>query len=154
TGVLGVPIMNVENACASGSTAFRLGCRALASGSADVVLVVGAEKLSHPDKARTFAAFSAGYDQDEPPSVALAAGDGGARSVFMDVYAQMAREYMARSGATLEDLAAIAVKAHRHGALNPKAQYGGPLTIEAVLESRTVVDPLRLLMCSPISDGA
>ncbi len=77
-----------------------------------------------------------------------------ARSVFMDVYAHMAREYMDMSGATAEDFANIAVKAHRHGALNPKAQYGEEVSTEAVLASRGVVDPLTLLMCSPLSDGA
>jgi acetyl-CoA acetyltransferase len=155
TGLLGIPIVNVENACASGSTAFSMACTALAAGSVDVAIVVGAEKLSHPDKARSFAAFSSGYDQEEPPTVASAADNGSAgRSVFMDIYAHLARDCMRRSGATVEDFAHVAVKAHRHGSLNPKAQYGDPITVEAVLGSRTVVDPLTLLMCSPLSDGA
>src|SRR5436190_8092433 len=94
TGLLGAPIVNVENACASGSTAFGLARATLASGVADVAIVVGAEKLTHPDKARTFAAFQSGYDQDEPPSAAQ--NGNGSRSVFMDIYAQMAREYMER----------------------------------------------------------
>src|SRR2546423_995024 len=95
TGLMGIPIVNVENACASGSTAFSLACNTLASGVADVAIVVGAEKLSHPDKARSFGAFSSGYDQEEPPTLTLDQPDGGAgRSVFMDVYAQMARDYM------------------------------------------------------------
>jgi acetyl-CoA acetyltransferase len=153
TGLLGIPIVNVENACASGSTAFSLACNTLAAGAADVAIVVGAEKLSHPDKARSFAAFASGYDQEEPPTLTVGAS-GAARSVFMDVYAQMARDYMARSGATAEDFAAITVKAHRHGALNPKAQYGGAVTVDEVLGSRAIVDPLTLLMCSPIGDGA
>jgi len=155
TGLLGIPIVNVENACASGSTAFSLACNTLAAGAADVAIVVGAEKLSHPDKARSFAAFSSGYDQEEPPTLTAEQQDGAqARSVFMDVYAHMARDYMAMSGATAEDFANIAVKAHRHGALNPKAQYGEEVSTEAVLASRGVVDPLTLLMCSPLSDGA
>jgi acetyl-CoA acetyltransferase len=155
TGLLGTPIVNIENACASGSTAFTMACTALAAGSVDVAIVVGAEKLSHPDKARSFAAFSSGYDQEEPPTIVPSNGGGApARSVFMDVYAHLAREYMGRSGATLEDFAQVAVKAHRHGALNPKAQYGDPVTVEAVLGSRPVSDPLTLLMCSPLSDGA
>src|SRR4051812_28925643 len=154
TGLLGMPIVNVENACASGSTAFGLACTALAAGSADVAIVVGAEKLSHEDKARSFAAFSSGYDQEEPPSAAARSDGGPARSVFMDVYAQMASEYMRRTGASAEDFARVSVKAHRHGALNPKAQYGGETTVEQVLASRTIVDPLTLTMCSPLSDGA
>ena len=151
TGLLGIPIVNVENACASGSTAFGLARAALLSGQADVAIVVGAEKLSHPDKAVSFAAFEAGYDREEPPA---AAGAGGNGTVFMDIYAQMAREYMDRTGATEEDFAAVAVKAHDHGRLNAKAQYGDPLTTEAVLASRAIAGPLRLLMCSPIGDGA
>src|SRR3954464_982095 len=82
TGLLGIPIVNVENACASGSTALGLACTALAAGPADVAVVVGAEKLSHEDKARSFAAFSSGYDQEEPPSAAAASDGGPARSVF------------------------------------------------------------------------
>src|SRR3954454_9612890 len=83
TGLLGIPIVNVENACASGSTAFTMACHTIAAGAADVVIVVGAEKLSHPDKARSFQAFSAGYDQEEPPSAALADGEvSPTRSVF------------------------------------------------------------------------
>jgi acetyl-CoA acyltransferase len=155
TGLLGVPIVNVENACASGSTAFTMACTALAAGGVDVAVVVGAEKLSHPDKARSFAAFSSGYDQQQPPTIVAPSTNGApARSVFMDVYAHLAREYMHRSNATLEDFARIAVKAHRHGALNPKAQYGEELTVQEVLASRPVSDPLTLLMCSPLSDGA
>jgi acetyl-CoA acetyltransferase len=152
TGLLGIPIVNVENACASGSTALGLARAILASGAGDVAIVVGAEKLSHPDKKRSFAAFSSGYDQDQPPT---AARDGAAEgTVFMSIYAQLARDYMARSGATEADFAEVSVKAHHHGALNPKAQYGQLVTVEEVLASRLVADPLRLLMCSPISDGA
>ena len=155
TGLLGTPIVNVENACASGSTAVGLACNALAAGAAEVVIVVGAEKLSHHDKARTFAAFEGAYDQEEPPTVTLGRGDGAAaRSVFMDVYAGVAREYMKRSGATPDDFAAVAVKAQRHGAMNPKAQYGMGITAREVLDSRMIIDPLTMLMCSPISDGA
>lgn len=155
TGLLGIPIVNVENACASGSTAFSLACTTLAAGVAEVAIVVGAEKLSHPDKARSFAAFSSGYDQEEPPTLTRDRANGSqSRSVFMDVYAHMAREYMERSGATAGDFAQIAVKAHHHGTLNPKAQYGEEVSADAVLASRSVVDPLTLLMCSPLSDGA
>jgi acetyl-CoA acyltransferase len=154
TGLLGSPIVNIENACASGSTAFAMACANLAAGTADVAIVVGAEKLSHPDKAKTFAAFSSAYDQEEPPTAARSAGTAAGRSVFMDVYARVAIDYMRKSGATVEDFAQVAVKAHRHGALNPKAQYGQPVTAEAVLASRAVSGPLTVLMCSPIGDGA
>jgi acetyl-CoA acetyltransferase len=72
----------------------------------------------------------------------------------MDIYAGMARDYMARSGATAEDFARVVVKNQHHGALNPNAQYGGDVSVEEVLASRTVAPPLTLLMCSPIGDGA
>ena len=150
TGLLGAPITNVENACASGSTAFNLAHAAIASGTAEIALAVGAEKLTHPDKAKTFAIFNAGWDIER-----FGGGEEGrSHSAFMDVYAGMAREYMERSGATVEDFAAISVKSHRNGALNPNAQYRDPLTVEEVLASREISPPLRLLMCSPIGDGA
>ena len=76
------------------------------------------------------------------------------QSAFMGVYAEMARAYMERSGATVEDFARVSVKSHDCGALNPNAQYRDPLTVDEVLASRAIVDPLTLLMCSPIGDGA
>jgi acetyl-CoA acyltransferase len=150
TGLLGVPLVNVENACASGSSAFHLAWMAVASGSADVALAIGAEKMTHEDKARTFAAFNGAVDLDE----LSVGGEAPSRSLFMDLYAGLAREYMTRSGATAEDFAAVAVKAHRNAATNPKAQYRDPVTVDEVLASRPIADPLTLLMCSPIGDGA
>jgi acetyl-CoA acyltransferase len=152
TGLLGGPLVNVENACASGSSAFHLAWLSVASGAADVALAVGAEKLTHPDKMRTFAAFNGGVDLDEfePPKE-----DGGPpKSLFMDVYAGLARDYMQQTDATSRDLAQVAVKSHENGAKNPKAQYRKPVTVDQVLASRAISDPLTLLMCSPIGDGA
>lgn len=161
TGLLGLPIVNVENACASASTAANLAWLSVASGQVDVALAVGAEKLSHPDKKRSFAALSAAVDQerlDELRAELYGADTDpattGDRSFFMDVYADMAKKYMARSGATAQDFAAVAVKSHRHAVLNPRAQYRNEVTVEQVLESRHVSGPLTLLMCSPIGDGA
>jgi acetyl-CoA acyltransferase len=158
TGLLGLPIVNVENACASATTAFRLACMAVESGAADVALAVGAEKLTHSDKARPLAAIGTAIDLSEPPTLAgRIAGDqdpAGPKSYFMDVYAAMAADYSRASGATEQDFADVAVKNGRHGALNPKAQYRNAVTREAVLASRMISPPLRLLMCSPVSDGA
>lgn len=148
--LLGKPIYNVENACASGSTAFDLGCALIQAGRAEVALVVGAEKLSHEDRTRTFSAFEAAVDVEHSP-FPDARSD---QSVFMDLYARMTRDYMGRSGATPEDFAAVAVKSHANAGLNPLAQYRDPVTVEQVLASRVVTDPLRVLMCSPIGDGA
>ncbi len=161
TGLLGIPMVNVENACASASTAAHLAWMAVASGQVDVALAVGAEKLTHPDKKRSFEAIGTAVDlegldelkaeiyRDDPNAEA-----GTDRSFFMDVYADMGKRYTARTGATAEDFAAVAVKSHQHGALNPRAQYRSLVTVEEVLGSRMVSDPLTLLMCSPIGDGA
>jgi acetyl-CoA acyltransferase len=175
TGLLGIPIVNVENACASASSAFSLACMAVGSGAVDVALAVGAEKMTHPDKAKSFGAIGTAVDllqlddlrrrmqerspdaegvQGSPiPSEADAAA-GGKRSFFMDIYAANTKAYMDRSGARVKDFAQVAVKNHHHGALNPKAQYRDEVTVEDVLASREISWPLTLLMCSPIGDGA
>src|SRR5579875_1192338 len=144
-----IPVFNVENACASASSAFHLAWQAVAAGSHAVVLAVAAERMTHPDKARSFAAIGGSVDVETAPTD-LPAG----RSFLMDMYAQSALRYMADSGATREDLAAVVVKNQHNGALNPAAQYGGELTVDAVLNSREIVWPFTLQMCSPISDGA
>jgi acetyl-CoA acyltransferase len=158
TGLLGRPIVNVENACASATTAFRMACMAVESGAADVALAVGAEKLTHSDKARPLAAIGTAIDLSEPPTLGgrrtADQTPAGPKSYFMDVYAAMATEYARESGATEADFADVAVKNGRHGALNPKAQYRNGVTREQVLASRVISAPLRLLMCSPVGDGA
>jgi acetyl-CoA acyltransferase len=157
-GIEGIPIFNVENACASSSSALHLGWQAVAAGMHDVVLCLGAEKLSHEDKAVGMAAIGTAVDIEAQAEMAEGLGGGGddaaKRSFFMDIYAGMARAYMQHSGATARHFAAVTVKNQHNGARNPRAQYGGELTVEDVLESRLIVDPLTLLMCSPISDGA
>src|SRR5215472_2577021 len=172
TGLLGVPMVNVENACASASSAFHLACMAVGSGAVDVALAVGSEKLTHEDRARSFAAIGTAVDQlqlaelqqwtssgsagsplPEQAGSPSQAG-GGKRSFFMDIYAASSRAYMRSSGATQEDFAEVAVKSHRHAALNPYAQYRTELTVDDVLASREIAPPLTLLMCSPIGDGA
>ncbi len=179
TGILGVPIVNVENACASASSAFYLAHMAVASGHVDIALAIGSEKLTHPDKMRSFAAIGTAVDLDNlaaarealtrtllgigsaagsaagsPMPVGAEVRDSSGKSPFMDVYAAMTRHYMEQSGATPEDFARIAVKNQGNGKLNPKAQYGGDLTVDEVMSSRQISGPLTLLMCSPIGDGA
>jgi acetyl-CoA acetyltransferase len=148
-GFGGIPVFNVENACASASSAFHLAWQAVATGLSDVVLAVAAEKMTHPDKARSFAAIGGSVDVETAPEN-LPAG----RSFLMDMYATSALRYMRQSGATRADFAAVAVKNQRNGMLNPAAQYGAELSIEQVLGSREIVWPFTLQMCSPISDGA
>jgi acetyl-CoA acyltransferase len=148
-GLGGIPMFNVENACASASSAFHLAWQSVASGMCDVALAVGAEKMTHPDKARSFAAIGGSIDVDTVPE-----SQPSDRSFLMDLYAGAAIEYMEATGATVRDFAEVVVKNQRHGALNPLAQYGGELTVDEVLASRPIVWPFTLLMCSPISDGA
>jgi acetyl-CoA acyltransferase len=148
-GLGGIPMFNVENACASASSAFHLAWQSVAAGICDVALAVGAEKMTHPDKARSFAAIGGSIDVESVPDAQPSD-----RSFLMDLYAEAAVEYMEATGATVHDFAEVVVKNQRHGALNPLAQYGGELTVDEVLASRPIVWPFTLLMCSPISDGA
>jgi len=155
-GVLGVPVINVENACASASTAFNLAYQAVASGAVDVALAVGSEKMSHPDKNRAKEALSTACDLDELAEVEarMGAEAGGERSFFMDLYANTARNFMEKSGATAEDFGRVAVKNRFNGSLNPHAQFTAAVTLEEVMGSRMIIDPLTLFMCSAIGDGS
>lgn len=167
-GIEHIPIVNVENACASASTAFYLACTHVRAGAADVVLAVGAEKMVLPDKARSFAVFNGAWDvhgldatlenlrriagarSAEEPEIASAAP----YSVFMDVYASLAKQHMRLFGTTRRQFAAVASKNHWHSTFNPLAQYREPFTIEEVLAAREVAWPLTVPMCAPITDGA
>jgi acetyl-CoA acyltransferase len=155
-GIESIPIFNVENACASAASAFHLGWQAVAYGMHDVVLCVGAEKLTHPDPSVGLAAIGTAVDVEARAEMAAEMGTepDSKRSFFMDIYAAMTKEYMSRSGAKLEHFAKVVVKNQHNGALNPRAQYGAELTVDEVLAAREIVWPLTLLMCSPISDGA
>lgn len=159
TALMGKPIINVENACASSSTAAHLAWLSVAAGQAEVALAIGAEKMTNKDKSVPFRALIAAMDleqikaetgSDDP----LTAGSEPGRSGFMDIYAGKARKYMEQSGATPEDFARVAAKSHKFGSLNPKAQFQKPLSVEEILASREIVSPLTLAMCSPIGDGA
>jgi acetyl-CoA acetyltransferase len=153
-GIGGVPVFNVENACASGSSAAHLAALYVRAGAAGCVLVVGYEKMVVADRTAPFRAIEACSDVEELAAVKAGLGpDSARRSLFMDFYAEKARSYFA-CGATPRHLALVAAKNHSNGALNPFAQFRTPQTAESVLASRPVVEPLTLLMCSPVSDGA
>ncbi|TQC45948.1 thiolase family protein [Rhodococcus sp. WS4] len=154
TGLEGTTIINVENACASGSTALNQAWLAVASGQVDAAIAIGAEKLIHPDKQRAFTLMKSALDQDRIEEIAADLGSSGTGSIFMDVYARFSSWYLDRTDATPEDFARVAVKNHAHGALNPLAQYGGQLTVEEVLASRPISGVLTLPMCAPMSDGS
>lgn len=169
-GIGGIPIINTENACASSSTAFHVAWMYVASGMYDIALAVGMEKLYHEDKTRSFRAIGAAVDVEwvaqmqaaaaeakaraEQDNPGVAEGAGEKRSMFMDFYAAFARAHMAKYGTTKEQFARVAVKNHYHGSLNPHAQYREVYTLEDILASPTVAEPLTRLMCSPIGDGA
>lgn len=166
-GLGGIPVVNIENACASSSSALNAAYAYIASGQSDVALVLGADKMNSPDRARSFAIFDGAWDVSDPEgSIAKLEELGaampppadlpppGQRSVFMDVYASLARYHMGRFGTTQADIAAVSAKNHTHSALNPKAQYRTAMTVEEVLAARLVSWPLTLPMCAPISDGA
>ncbi len=147
-----LPVTNVENACASSGNALHLAWSAVAGGQYETVLAVGAEKMFFPDdRTLAFRALGGALDVDHPHEV----GDGAGvdRSPFMDLYAWRGRRLMDR-GVTVEGLARLAVKARHNGSLNPLAQRQTAVTLEEVLGARTIVEPLTLLMCAPVGDGA
>lgn len=167
-GIGGIPVTNVENACASASTALHLAYAQLRAGLCDVALAVGAEKMYSRDKARSFSVFNGAWDVHgvgnveralaqmgrglaPPPDVA---GSPASRSVFMDVYAATARWHMGRFGTTQRQIASVSAKNHNHSTLNPLSQYRNAMTVDEVLAARPIAWPLTLPMCAPISDGA
>ena len=166
-GFDGIPIANVENACASGSTALLQAVAFLKAGMADVALVVGAEKMFFPEKRDAMlAAFKGGTDihamaETEQWVRSLATDvmpegldETTGRSFFMDVYAAFARQHMMTFGTTVRQLAVVAAKNHRHSTMNPLSQYRSDMSVEEVLADKPVCWPFTRAMCAPISDGA
>jgi acetyl-CoA acetyltransferase len=149
SALAGLAVINVENACASGSTALHLATLLVASGQYDNVLALGAEKLFNADKGRSFQAIRAGVNQAVDLSGFAADG-----SVMMGCYAAEARSYAAQYGPVEDALAAVSVKNRAFASLNPNAQYRTVIDSAEVLASRSVADPLRMLMCAPMTDGA
>ncbi|MEU4925474.1 thiolase family protein [Streptomyces yokosukanensis] len=162
-GMAGVPVFNIENACAGGAGAVHLAAVAVRAGQCDFALALGAEKMYGADGDRTREAFLAGMDvtrwEAELKALRGAAGATGtapaaSRSVFMDVYAALAAHYLRRHPAvTARQFAAVTVKNRRHAALNPRATHRDRLTVEQVLAAREIAAPLTLPMCAPIGDG-
>ena len=144
-GMAGVPAARVESACASGGLALRMGFAEVAAGLSDTVLVTGVEKMTDVDGADATYALGTASDQE---------WEGFHGITFPGLYAMLARAHMQRFGTTVEQLAAVAVKNHANGLLNPHAQYHLRLTIDDVLNSTMVADPLHLFDCSPVTDGA
>jgi acetyl-CoA acetyltransferase len=164
-GIGGIPVINTENACASAATAFHLAWLYVASGMYDVVMAIGMEKLFHEDKQKSFEALGSAIDvelmqqtlaqmKEATKEAGEGTGAGKSRSMFMDFYAEFAREHMRKYGTKKEHFAKVAAKNHTHGSLNPHAQFQTPRTMEEVLASPVIAEPLTRMMCSPIGDGA
>jgi acetyl-CoA acetyltransferase len=151
-GFSGIPVFNVDNACAGSSSALSLAVQAVRSGAARTVIVVGVEKLYHEDKERTFRALNGAADLE---GIDLTDVDLGRESVFVKrAYPPRVKAYTEKYPLAAETLAEIAVKNRANAGKNPMAQYTKPLTLEEILESRMVVEPITALMCAPIGDGA
>jgi acetyl-CoA acetyltransferase len=163
-----LPVINVENACASASTALHQAAAMVTAGLYDMVLALGVEKLYHPDKKKSFSAFSGAVDVEAMQEILKrlqesakqsgaksgASGAGEKRSMFMDIYAAAARAHMKRYGTTVEQFAGVSSKNSFHGSLNPRAQFRECLSVEDVLAAPMIAEPLTRPMCSPIGDGA
>jgi len=179
-----IAMTNVENACASGSTAFHNGWAAIKAGIYDCVLAIGAEKMYYvldpKDRGRSFEGFISGTDVEETRAmmekqkeaarlkkeqmekearekgqeIKKEEGSKGGHSIFMDFYGAGARRHMKDYGTTQRQLAVIAAKAHNNSVLNSLAQYTFPQTVEQVMQDREVAFPLTRAMCAPIGDGA
>jgi acetyl-CoA C-acetyltransferase len=144
-GLNPIPITRVEGACASGSLALRQGILAVSSGLHDVVVVGGVEKMTDLDTAAVSQILGGAGDQEWE----LFLG-----ATFPGLYAMMARRHMHEYGTTEEMLASVAVKNHENGAKNKYAQFQREISMETALNSKMVADPLKVMDCSPITDGA
>ena len=144
-GMRGTPATRLESACASGGLAIRNGFAEIAAGLADVVLVTGVEKMNDVDGGDATYALGTAADQQ---------WEGFHGITFPGLYAMMARVHMQKYGTTIEQLAQVAVKNHANGLKNPNAQYHLKLDLDGVLNSTMVADPLHLMDCSPVTDGA
>ena len=167
-GFGGIPISNVENACASGATAFHHAIMALRSGVAEVALAVGVDKMCSDDRERSFEIFNGAWDVSDVEATlqrirAMGAGmarkedllPGGPKpSPFMDIYAHWGMFHMRTFGTTQRQMAAVSSKNHGHSVHNERAQFRAEMSVDEVLSGRPIAWPLTLPMCSPISDGA
>ena len=152
TGLMGMPIVNVENADASGSTALHLAWQAVAHGVHDCVVALGYEKLDHDDRAKSYRAINSGMDLSELSDI-FGPRAGQEQSVLLQFSGAHSRGD-GRDRFRTEPLALVAVKNHYHASLNPCAHYQEPVTVEQVLAAKPVAGPLTRLMCAPLTDGA
>ncbi|MBM3219549.1 MAG: thiolase domain-containing protein [Candidatus Rokubacteria bacterium] len=143
-GIPTVPTTRFETACASSHAAFRHAVMEIAAGVSDVVLVGGGERVLNVPTAESTEYFAYASDASWEQPLGL---------TFPGVFALVARAHMAKYGTTEEQMAAVAVKNHKHGTMNPKAQFQKEITLETVMKSPYVADPLKLYDCCPFTDG-
>lgn len=144
-GLLPIPATRCEAACASGALAFRKAVMAIKSGEYDIVVAAGAEKMTDIKGTNAIATLMGAGDQEWESAVGL---------TFSGLYALMARRHMHQYGTTREQMALVSVLNHKNGVDNEKAQFRKEISVQEVLSSPMISDPLRLLDCSPITDGA
>lgn len=144
-GMTGIPSTRVEDACASSGSAFFHAWREVASGMSDIVMVVGVEKMTSRSTAQVTEILAAAGDMST---------EGRAGATFPGLFAMIAQRHMYQYGTTREHLAAVAVKNHENGVLNPDAHMRKAITLEQALAGRPIADPLTIYDCSLISDGA
>ena len=166
-GIHSIPIYNVENACASGSSAVNLAVQSLKAGTTDVALALGAEKMNIADKLKALGLFEAGWDvstAEQNYQTLVKMGEGivpppntesdKPYSKFMAIYAAMCRFHMMNFGTTERQIAAVCAKNHNHSVHNPWSQFRKPYSIDEVMAAPPITYPLTLPMCAPLSDGA
>ena len=144
-GMNPIPAIRTEGACSSGGLAMRVGYLAVASGLYDYVAVGGVEKMTDVYGPQATTALSGAMDYETEAYFG---------ATFPGIYALIAKRHMHQYGTNRKELAMVAVKNHKNGLLNPNAQYHKKITVDDVINSAMVADPLRLLDCSPITDGA
>jgi acetyl-CoA C-acetyltransferase len=145
SGLLPIPATRCEAACASSALAFRQAYHSILSGQHDIVVAAGAEKMTDIRGETAAAALMGAADQEWESAIGL---------TFVGLYAMLTRAHMNQFGTTREQLALVSVNNHKNGALNERAQFPYEITVDQVLKSQMIADPLRLLDCSPITDGA
>jgi acetyl-CoA acetyltransferase len=165
TPLAGLPVINVENACASSSTAVHLAATAVAAGQVDAAIAIGVEQMSHPDRRRTFGALASATDTVRRRDMFALVDDYALRarddddspltsSPLMEHYAHQGAKFLAEAGGSAADLARVVAKNRFNGSLNANAQLRRPVTVQQVLQDRMVAAPLTRTMCSPVSNGA
>lgn len=166
-GIEGIPVYNIDNGCAAGSSAFALAVQSLKAGVTDVALALGAEKMNVEDKLSVLKLMEAGWDVsrvEENYARLVKLGEGivppeGSESdkpysKFMSIYAALCCNHMGKWGTTQRQIAAVSAKNHQHSVHNPWSQFRKPFTIDEVLASPPITYPLTLPMCAPVTDGA